>query len=326
MKVGYKMRYATIDIGTNSMRLLLSEVRDNTFLERKKYVNTTRLGQGIDKSGFINDNSIKNNIESLKEFVDLSREYACEKILCMGTAALRNAKNRDVFIKEAKLKLDVDVDVISGEEEALLGYTGVIGGIKIEDEAILIIDIGGGSTEFILGDQSEIFYRKSIDLGALSLSERFFTSMPESEQELDKAKTHIERNVFSIVSDLKQIFESDKLSEKFDFKQLKLIGIGGTITSVSAINQNLEVYSMEKVHSSVVKYSELKNQIENIKSMNLNQRREIAALQKKRAEIILSGELILESIMRSLNMKFIEISEFDNLEGLVLKNIQSKNI
>ena len=109
------MRYATIDIGTNSMRLLLSEVRDNTFLERKKYVNTTRLGQGIDKSGFISEDSIKNNIESLKEFVDLSREYACEKILCMGTAALRNAKNRDFFIKEAKLKLDFDVDVISGE-------------------------------------------------------------------------------------------------------------------------------------------------------------------------------------------------------------------
>ncbi|MEG0250399.1 MAG: Ppx/GppA phosphatase family protein [Peptostreptococcus sp.] len=318
------MRYATIDIGTNSMRLLLSEISGNTFLDRKKYVNTTRLGKGIDESGIISDDSIRSNIDALKEFAEISKDYACEQVMCMGTAALRNAKNSDVFVKEAKRETGIDVDIISGEKEAILGYTGVVGGIDIKDEAVLIIDIGGGSTEFIIGDKTKIFYRRSLDLGALLLTEKLVSSMPESDQELKIIKNYIENNVSSVVMDIKHMFESGKLSEKFDFKQLKLIGIGGTITSVSAINQNLEVYSMEKVHSSIVKYSELENQIENIKSMNLNQRRNIVGLQKKRAEIILSGEMILESIMRNLCLKSIQISEYDNLEGLVLKDIQSK--
>ena len=312
------MKYGAIDIGTNSMRLLLTESKGKCLLDRKKYINTTRLGQGIDKDGVISEESIELNIKALKEFAEKCVEYNCDKVFCIGTAALRNAKNKEEFVKRAKLEAGIDVEIISGEREALLGYVGVTKGVDIGNGEILILDIGGGSTEFIFGDKNNIFYRKSINIGALVLTERFISSMPEETNEMNTLKKYINEEISAVIRELKKEYVKEN-------SEIILFGIGGTITSISAINQKLEIYSMEKVHKSIVNIKEINKQIEEISSMNLSERKNIKGLQPKRAEIILSGELILKSIMDNLSLDRIQISEFDNLEGIILEDVSKLN-
>lgn len=310
------MKYGAIDIGTNSMRLLLAEYVNNSFVRRKKIINTTRLGRGIDSDGIISDEAIDQNIEALKEFKEKCKEYGCEEIFCIATAALRNALNSEKFVRAAKEESDIDVDIISGKEEATLGYAGVVAGFDLGDSMTLIVDIGGGSTEFILGDASTIYYTKSIDVGALLMTERFITHMPETKEELFNLYSYIDEEVSITIREIKELLSSQRHRD-----QLRLIGIGGTITSVSAINQELEKYSMDKIHASIVTADQIDDQIATIKNMSLDKRRKIKGLQSKRAEIILSGELILKSIIKNSSAKYIQISEYDNLEGLIFTRV-----
>lgn len=305
------MRFATIDIGTNSMRLLLSEYENNEFKKREKLINTTRMGQGIDSSGFIVEEAMDRNLVALKNFKEEAEKFGADKISCIGTAALRNASNKMEFVERAR-KLGMEIEIIPGEEEARLGYIGVVGGVEIEELA-LILDIGGGSTEFILGDNKEIYYRKSVDIGALRLTERFVEKTPETDEIVSKIEDCIKTAIGDTIEEIKKKIKDNSKKIKLD-----LVGIGGTITSVSAINQNLKVYSMEKVHNSKVSISQLNTQIEEIRKKELKQRMKIDGLQPKRAEIILSGELILKAIMEELEIDEIKISEYDNLEGMVI--------
>ncbi|MBC2576330.1 Ppx/GppA phosphatase family protein [Peptostreptococcus canis] len=309
------MKYGIIDIGTNSMRLLLADFDGKNFNDRTKMIETTRLGRGIDETGKISVESIKKSVETLAKFKKITIEYCCDKIVCIGTAALRCSANKEEFIKIAKEKTGIDVEIISGDTEALLGYKGVTGGIELFDQHALIIDIGGGSTEFIVGNAKNILFRESIDIGALRLTDTFVNSFPENEMEIKNIVDYIQDRIKSVIIKIKSL----KIP-------LILIGIGGTITSVSAINQKLETYSMEKIHSSKVSYEELENQINFIKSMNIGQRRKIVGLQPKRAEIILSGELILKEIMKNIEINEIVISEYDNLEGCVFDKTINKSL
>ena len=144
------MRIGAIDIGTNSMRLLICDYIDDKLENRVKFVNTTRIGKGVDKNGYISEEAINRNIIALKEFANICKENKCEKIYAIGTSALRDSKNKDVFVEVAKDKTGIDLEIITGEEESNLGFKGVLEGLNSEDD-ILVLDIGGGSTEFIIG-------------------------------------------------------------------------------------------------------------------------------------------------------------------------------
>ena len=305
------MKIGTIDIGTNSMRLLIAEYRHGKLVNRKKYVNTTRIGQGVDKQGYITDDVIERNIKALVEFSNICKEESCEKVYCMGTSALRDSKNKDVFVKLAKDKAGIDVDIISGEKESNLGFMGVLEGIE-NAEDILVIDIGGGSTEFIIGDKDGIKFSKSENVGALRMTEKFITTDPIDDEEFNEMVKFIEETISSTLDTLKFM------------KINKLVGIGGTITSLSAMNQELEVYSMEKVHNSVVTKKDLEKILQNLKKMTLNDKKMLKGLQPKRADIITSGVKILHIIMEKLEFEEIMISEYDNLEGLMCQ--KSKNM
>ena len=285
------MKIGTIDIGTNSMRLLIAEYRYGKLVNRKKYVNTTRIGQGVDKQGYITDDAIERNIKALVEFSNICKEESCEKVYCMGTSALRDSKNKDVFVKLAKDKAGIDVDIISGEKESNLGFMGVLEGIE-NAEDILVIDIGGGSTEFIIGDKEGIKFSKS---------ENVFESMSNF--------------IYEEVKNTLEYIKNNKVK--------KLVGIGGTITSLSAMNQELEVYSMEKIHNSKINLSEIELILQNLKRMTLNDKKSLKGLQPKRADIITAGVEILHTIMKNLEIKEITVSEYDNLEGLMCQNIKN---
>ena len=307
------MRVGTIDIGTNSMRLLIADYKNNKIENREKYINTTRIGQGVDKEGYITEEAMRRNLKALKEFSDKCKEEKCEKVYCMGTSALRDSKNGQDFVNRAKELTNIDVKIICGDEESNLGFMGVLEGTDgNKKDDILVIDIGGGSTEFIIGNEEGIKFCKSENVGALRMTEKFITTDPISDEEFNAMTDFIEETISSTLDNVKHMHIS------------KLVGIGGAITSLSAMNQQLEVYSMEKVHNSVVTKKDLEKILQNLKNMTLNDKKTIKGLQPKRADIITAGVKILHIIMKKLEFETIVISEYDNLEGLLCQ--KSKNM
>ena len=303
------MKIGTIDIGTNSMRLLIADYKNNKIENRKKYINITRIGQGVDDKGYITEEALERNLNALKEFADKCIEEKCEKVYCMGTSALRDSKNGQDFVNRAKELTNIDVKIICGEEESNLGFMGVLegaGGDK--SNYILVLDIGGGSTEFIVGNEDGIKFCKSENVGALRMTEKFITTDPISDEEFNKMSDFIEKTISSTLDKIKGMHVS------------KLVGIGGAITSLSAMNQQLEVYSMEKVHNSVVTKKDLEKILQNLKKMTLSDKKTIKGLQPKRADIITAGVKILHIVMEKLEIEKIMISEDDNLEGLICQN------
>ena len=307
------MKVGTIDIGTNSMRLLIADYENNKIKNRKKYINTTRIGQGVDKEGYITEEALERNLKALKDFSDKCVQEKCEKVYCMGTSALRDSKNGQYFVDRAKELTNIDVKIICGQEESNLGFMGVLEGTEgNKKDDILVMDIGGGSTEFIVGNEDGIKFSKSENVGALRMTEKFITTDPISDEEFNNMTKFIEDTISSTLEKLKSMHIS------------KLVGIGGAITSLSAINQQLEIYSMEKVHNSVVTKKELEKILKNLKNMTLNDKKTIKGLQPKRADIITAGVKILHIVMENLEFEEIMISEYDNLEGLICQN--SKNM
>lgn len=303
------MKIAAVDIGTNSMRLLLADYVEGKFFNRQKYINTTRIGQNVDKEGIISDEAIQRNVDALHEFANIARENGCEKIYAMGTSALRDSNNKEVFLKKAFDKSKVLVEIINGDNEADLGFLGVVQ--EIEDEDILVIDIGGGSTEFIVGNKSEgIKFNKSEDVGALRITEKFLTKDPINDKEFEDAKTYIESIIMKTI---------DKIS---NLNITKVVGIGGTITSLSAIHQDLKVYDTNKIHKSVILDKDIEKILSNLKKLTVKEKRNLNGLQPKRADIITAGALILNIIIKKLEIKDITVSEFDNLEGLICQKLK----
>lgn len=298
------MKIGAIDIGTNSMRLLVCDFINDELLNRKKFVNTTRIGKGVDEHGFISQEAIRRNIDALKEFYTISKSEGCNHIYCIGTSALRDSKNGDDFVRIAKEEIGIDIEIISGKEESNLGFLGVLKGAN-ENDDILVIDIGGGSTEFILGNMDGIKFSKSENVGALRMTEKFLTTDIVDNYEFDMMSEFIENEIRETLESLKEKHVN------------KLVGIGGTITSLSAINQELEVYSMEKIHNSIVTIDDIENILQNLKKMTLNDKKSLKGLQSKRADIITAGVKILHIIMKKLELREIIVSEYDNLEGLI---------
>ncbi|MGL5348852.1 MAG: Ppx/GppA phosphatase family protein [Peptostreptococcaceae bacterium] len=303
------MKIGTIDIGTNSMRLLIANYIDGKLENRKKYVNTTRIGQGVDQDGYIIEEAMKRNLDALEEFANICKTEKCVSVYCMGTSALRDSKNGKEFVEQAKVRTGIDVDIISGKEESNLGFRGVMEGLE-DNTNILVIDIGGGSTEFIVGDRQGIKFSKSENVGALRMTEKFLKMEPINEVEFE----NMSKFIYDEIKDTLDYVKSINIE--------KIVGIGGTITSLSAMNQKLEVYSMEKIHNSEITVEEIKEILQNLKQMTLNDKKTIKGLQAKRADIITAGVEILKIIIENLEIEKIIVSEYDNLEGLMCQKSQ----
>lgn len=299
---------AIIDIGTNSMRMMISEVRDHKVLRKRKYINTTRMGQGINEKGYIIPEAMKRNFKTLEEFIKKAKNQGSEKIIVFATSALRDAKNKDTFIKMVKDKLNQDIQVLSGKQEAEIGFIGVSGEASGKD--LLIVDIGGGSTELILGTKREgIEDLISLDIGALRATEKYIHRDPIDRIEMETLKKEIGEIIYTEI-------------KKMDITvKRELVGIGGTITTLSAINQNMEEYDWKKVHKSKISLKDINTILERFILLPLEERKKIKGLQPKRADIIIAGTVILKIIMETIQIDSITVSESDNLEGMLYKYI-----
>lgn len=303
-------KIAAIDVGTNSMRLLLCEYEKRHFKNKEKHLIVTRLGQGLSAKGVISKEAIDRNIDALKIFKDKSDQYGAQELIAIATSAVRDAENREEFLNKAKQCTGIDIKVITGETEADLGITGVASEINYDAEDILVIDIGGGSTELVLGNANGISYSISINAGTVRMTEKFITSHPIQESEIENLKNN-----------LKLLFE-EPIRQLKSMGIKKTIAIGGTATTIAAIYHGLCIYDPSIVHNTVIAFNYLQDLLEQLKDMSVEERYEIKGLQKERADVIPAGMIIMLHIMKSLGIASFTASENDNLEGAVIKLIQ----
>jgi len=184
-------KIAVVDIGTNSMRFMLCEIEGSVITKKEKELIVTRIGKGVSKTGMITENSMAKNIEALKYFKNKADRYGALEMYTIATSAVRDALNGDIFVADALNQAGVKVMVISGEEEAELGHKGVLSEIQNSEENVLVIDIGGGSTELILGSKNKIDYSISIPAGAVRMTEQFISSNPISSADIENMENKL---------------------------------------------------------------------------------------------------------------------------------------
>jgi exopolyphosphatase/guanosine-5'-triphosphate,3'-diphosphate pyrophosphatase len=302
------LKIAAVDIGTNSMRLMIAKIEDEKIVHKEKYLFFTRMGEGMDKSKTIPEEVIERNINSLKEIKGICDDREVDKIIAYGTSALRDAENKSEFINRAMDKSGIKVEVISGEEEAYYGYLGVSRSLDLQD--FMIMDVGGGSTEFIRIENGEKKYLKSLNIGSVRLNERFSLKDPPDKKQLDELMKHLD-----------EIFDENFGDENVD---ASLVGIGGTATALSAINLGLDSYDPDKIDGSVIAYDDVEKIFEDLSQMRLDERLAVKGLEPKRADIIVAGAAIIKRYMERDKIREIIISDSDNLEGSVYHNIKKK--
>lgn len=300
-------KIAAIDIGTNSMRLLLCEYGKKGFGHKEKHLIVTRMGQGLSATGIISEEVMERNLSALKVFKEKAEQYGAQEIIAIATSAVRDAGNREEFLQAAIEQTGIVIRVISGEVEADLGITGVVKDYEAMDGDILVIDIGGGSTELVLGGISGINYAKSVNAGSVRMTERFITSHPIAKNEIDGLNENLE-----------QLFQ-EPINQLKDLRIQKAVAIGGTATTIAAIYHNLCIYDPHRVHNTVIAFDYLQNLHEKLKNMSVEQRYGINGLQKERADVIPAGIAIMMHIMKSLKLQSFTVSENDNLEGAIIK-------
>jgi exopolyphosphatase/guanosine-5'-triphosphate,3'-diphosphate pyrophosphatase len=296
------VKIASLDLGSNSTRLLIAEVSEEKFntLERSHVV--TKMAEGLEENGFISDEARKRVIKTLKTFLKQIKKHEVVEVFAVGTAAMRDSSNTDEFIDEIKRKLDIEVEIITGQQEGIITSLGVHHFMD-NLQNYLIVDIGGRSTEFIYEDNNKVVSH-SLDLGVVTLTEKYFTELPANRENILKA----EQEVIEKISNLK--ISNNKL----------LIGVSGTATSLGSIYLEQDRFNEDPIHNIEIRQLELTN-IKNI-VQKLSEPEIITkfnGVDPKRAKTITSGIVILENIMKRYENSSIIISKNDILEGLILK-------
>ncbi len=343
------MKIAAIDLGTNSIRLLKGIIDDDVLRVGSKQIVTTRLGRGIGKNCELNsvkmlsEKSMKDTVDVLKRWSKELEDWGVDKVSLMATSAVRDAKNNNEFIDMVRKLSGLEVRIISGELEAELGFKGVMLGADTDDIS-MIVDVGGGSTEIIVGDlKNGIRYAQSLDIGAVRMSEKFNWSEKIDEidrenlikyvwnelniYELNMNKYELNMNKYELKHKYKGVekyelgvkdihFNSDKIK--------KLIGIGGTATSFATIDLKMESYNRKIIQGYEITSQRFKEILSKLCDMDANKRKDVMGLQAQRADIISAGGQIIYSVIEKFGFDRISISDFDNLEGLFASEYNDK--
>lgn len=301
-------RKAIIDIGSNSIKFFVGELAaDKTITTVLDTNDIVRLGEDLDKTGMINPEPMKRNVESVANFAAKAKELGADEIVAIGTMALRKASNSAEFVSKVKEACGVDVRIIPGEEEARYSYLAVLSGIPIGDEDIVIFDTGGGSTEFTFGHGTELVKSFSVNLGSVRITENYLKSDPVTEDEVKAAIAQID----------KEFAEAGVLG-----KPAKLVGMGGTVTSMGAVKHKMVKYDPDLIQGSTLTKADIDEQIKEYSTRTIEQRKELPGLQPKRADVILSGACILKVITDRLGCDEITISDRGVRHGLAFDLFQ----
>ena len=290
-----------IDCGSNSTRLLISTVENGKLENLHKEHQVTRLSDNIDKTGMISDDSKKRFFKVLRKYMRKIEEYKVQEVFCIGTAVFRNSKNADEVIDEVKKRFNLEIKMISGEEEGLLTSLGVQSSFE-NLENYLIVDIGGQSTELITDIDHKLDIQ-SEDIGVVSMSENYFNENPIN---IDKEETATN-------------FFNDIFHDK-DYAHRELIGVSGTFTSLGSIYLNQKIYDENEIDKVIISYDSVENIYENLKTLSIPQIiSRYPSLDPKRAVTITSGLFLVKNLLKKYKITQLKVSKSDILEGLILK-------
>jgi exopolyphosphatase / guanosine-5'-triphosphate,3'-diphosphate pyrophosphatase len=301
-------RVAVVDIGTNSTRLLIADVEDGRVtseLERRTTI--TRLGAGVDKDGSLAEDAMERVYKALDDYRELIEEHGAERRIAVLTSAVRDAANGREFADTVEERYGFEPHVLSGDEEAGLTYLGATSERDPDDETpTLVFDIGGGSTELVIGSGREMEFHVSTQAGVVRQTERHLDTDPPTEPEREE-----------LAEDVRSILEAGVPVEQRSAVQ-HAIGVAGTATSLAAISQHLEPYDPAKVHGYVISRPECERILEELAALPLERRREVPGLHPDRAPTIVAGVIILIEILELFALHEVEISEHDILRGAAL--------
>lgn len=306
--------YAAIDVGTNTLRLLIAEsVRPDDFTILHEEQEITRLGKGLIPSRLLQDGPRRRSLVVLRRFAEVARSFKAEQVAAVATSAVREAMNREELVVEIARETGLTVRVIDGREEARLTLLGVRHGLCLGSRWVLVMDVGGGSTEFVLAKGEAIEAIVSTGLGVVKLIEQHLLSDPPTLDELQALREVVARRIDQLCSELPAR------------EGTQLIGTAGTPTTLAAIDLGLVTYDREKVQGHCLGLARVRELLDRLASLPLRERRRIPGLESGRADVILAGAAIVAASMDRLGYHEMRVSDEGLREGILLDLLRSQN-
>jgi exopolyphosphatase/guanosine-5'-triphosphate,3'-diphosphate pyrophosphatase len=297
------MRVAVIDIGTNSTRLLVADVDAGRVDEVERRTTVTNMGRGVDHTGLICGDAIEDVCGVIADYIARYEELGVERVMAIATSAVRDAVNGEACVAELRERFGLDARLLTGEEEAHLTYLGATAH-RSADERTLVFDIGGGSTELIIGSGHDVGFHTSLQAGTIRQSERHLTSDPPDPHELE-----------DLAAEIRKLIERAAQPE---VRPARAIAVAGTPTSLAAIDQELEPYDPGRVHGYRLGMRRIQRMLSRLSSLPLAERLRVPGLHPGRAPTIVAGTVILVQVMRAFGLEEVEVSELDILHGSAL--------
>ena len=299
-------RVAAVDCGTNSIRLLVADVDNGELCDLDRRMEIVRLGQGVDRTGRIAPEALRRTLAALEIYARRIRELDASRVRMVATSATRDAANRSDFVEGVVTTLGVEPEVISGAEEAALSYDGATRELRYGNAQApyLVVDIGGGSTEFVLGNDDGVIAARSVDIGCVRMTERRFASDPPTATEVDAARADIEAAI--------DVAATDVALER----ARTVCAVAGTATTVAGMALGLPAYDAAAIHRARVKVGEVRRISDELLAMTHEQRAAIPVMHPGRVDVIAAGALVLRAVVERANVDEIVASEHDILDGI----------
>ena len=290
------MKYAVVDIGTNSARLMIAHVEIGTVFTDYKTLKLIRVGEGMVDRRIIVPSAMERTRQTLLEFLEISKEHGAEQFLCFATSAVRDAENSGEFTTYIRRECNIDIDIISGDREAHLGFAGCIDGFGG------MFDIGGGSTEVMTGTMQSRMFQHSFQIGTVRLLQMFPSADNADTKAFDGARNYI-----------RCVFENIPSVNGFTYT-----AIGGTATALAAMDLKLAEYDAARVHRHVLSFETVKAIESMLMSRTKEERKRLIGLEEKKADVIVFGAMLCAEFMKSAKSERIVVSDSDNLEGYLM--------
>ncbi len=297
------MRVAAVDCGTNSIRLLVADVDGSSKVDVHREMRVVRLGQGVDRTGELAPEAVERTRIALVDYAATCRALGVERTRMVATSATRDARNRDDFRAMVLGVLGAPPEVVSGDEEAALSFDGATRGLDPADGPFLVMDIGGGSTELVLGTTSAEAAR-SVDVGCVRLTERHLTDDPPRLDQIAGAEADIDDALVLV----RQVVPVEKARTA--------IGLAGSVTTVAALALELPAYDPQKIHLSRIPAAEVRAVTDRLLAMTHDERAALPAVHPGRVDVIGAGALVLATLVDRLGLPEVLVSESDILDGI----------